>query len=97
GIEPALSAWELDRSWPLLPGTRYLSRNWRWPGATVAGSVDRCAISVQLDRVTKGSITATPGRPRYLVTGSSGHDLSNSQADSAGSIPSPALNLESAA
>ena len=32
-------------------------------------------------------MTATPGRPVWLVSGFVGHDLSDSQADSAGSIP----------
>ena len=44
---------------------------------------ERRAINVQLARATERSITATPGIPSCLVSGISGHDLSNSQADSA--------------
>jgi hypothetical protein len=38
----------------------------------------------------EGSITATAGLGSRLLSGFIGHDLSDSQADSAGSIPSPA-------
>ena len=52
-------------------------------GLSPVDSQDRRAISQGDER----SITATPGRPVWLVSGFIGHDLSDSQADSAGSIP----------
>ena len=46
--------------------------------------------AVQLRAINQGdkrAITVTPGIPSCLASGISGHDLSNSQADSAGPIP----------
>ena len=40
----------------------------------------RCVAPVSAG--DEGTITATPGQPSWLVSGISGHDLSNSQADS---------------
>jgi hypothetical protein len=45
------------------------------------------AINVQLARGDERSITATLGLPSCLITDAIGHDLSDSQADSAGPIP----------
>ena len=65
--------------------TRTIYANWEMCPASLARG--RRAISAQLTRVMRGPLTADDGLRSRLLSGLIGRDLSDSQADSAGSIP----------